>query len=485
MHILRNKTFHRRTILSGLGLAAAAIAVPGLRTSTLFAQDGSGLDKYKRLIVMYSSCGTIANQFWPTGGETGHSFGRILEPLAPHQDRLMTLKNVYMRSTNAPGPGGGHEKGMGHLLTGRALLATKVASDKSGGTGGYASGISVDQEIANTICQDTKFKSIDFHIGEWRQARYGLNVRSRMSYTGSGQPISVMENPYEAFKRLFADMVGGGTPTDDAALQKALRERRSLLDATAKDLETLSSRLPAEDRPRIDQHLQSIREIELRLNVGGSGTPTVLGCEAPPETPQKFQGKYRERDNYQEIGRLYLDMMTMALTCDLSRVGTMVWGGGATSLTSFPWLADETNSMGESHHGYSHRFAEAGPRESLIRINRWHAEQFKHILDRLDAVPEGDGTMLSNTVVLWGNSLDYGGHSRNAIPWVLAGGESDRGGPGLRQGRNVVYPKPPNTRVVQNPHNNLLVSVANCCGLTNMNTFGEAKFCTGPLSGLV
>ncbi|GEM_PF-426196 len=486
MNTIRGKKFHRRTMLSGLGAAVAAVALPGLRTTDLFAEEGSDLKKYKRLLIMHSSNGTLPGEFWvdvPRGGVAGADvpFKRILKPLEEYRERMMTLANMHMTVTIATkGFGGGHEKGMGCLLTGMPLLE-KLVDDGTGGNGGFASGISIDQHIANTICNDTKFKTLDFHLGANPASK--LNVRRRMSYTGSDQPISPMDNPFEAFKRLFGDFIVGDNPVDDAALKKALAERRSLLDTTARGLSTLSKRLPVEDRPRIDQHLESIRQIELRLNVGGSGTPEILGCEAPT-MPDEFKMTHLNRGQYREVMKLYMDMLTMGLACDLSRVGTLVTGGGSTSINTFPWLGDSTNPLGRGHHGYSHTDSEPESYEALTRINAWYAEQFLYMVKRMDSIKEGNGTMLDNTVMVWFKSMKSGGHGRQNIPNVIIGGESNRGGPGLKQGqhRSLYDDRYPYDGT---PHSSLLLSLAHTVGLKEMTKFGHADWeNVGPVKGI-
>jgi hypothetical protein len=162
------------------------------------------------------------------------------------------------------------------------------------------------------------------------------------------------------------------------------------------------------------------------------------------------------------------DLLVMALGCDITRVASLQWSRSVSN-TRFTWLGIETGHHDLSHHGDDDEAAV----EALTSINQWYATQFAALLTKLARVPEGDGTMLDNTLLLWCNELGKGNtHSRNDAPYVLAGGA----GGALEAGRFLEYD--------EQPHNDLLVSLLNLMGIDD-ETFGNPEWCNGPLAGLV
>jgi len=407
----------------------------------------------KRFVTMFSANGTIIENWRPTGGETDFTLSTILAPLEPHRAHLLVLEGLDFQS-GRNGPGDNHQKGMGHLLTGIELLE---GSEFTGGNGelvGWGGGISIDQHVANAVGQSTKFKSLELGVQV-----FGASVWSRMSYAAANQPIPPESSPYAAFDRIF-----GSLGADPLGLEKQRVLRHSVLDTVGDDYARLSPRLGSEDRAKVDAHLAAIRDIEARLDSGGQ----IGGaCQRP-----SLQGGINlgDNDNYPLIGKLQMDLMVMALACDLTRVASLQWNSSVSNRV-FSWLADP---IPEGHHDLSHFGDSDGTAMGkLTRINTWYAEQFAYLCAEMKKVPEGDGTLLDNTVMLWGNELGRGNsHSLNEIPFVLAGGA----GGALRTGRYLKYA---NTV----PHNNLLVSVCNAMGLPD-TTFGNPAYCTGPLGNL-
>jgi hypothetical protein len=184
--------------------------------------------------------------------------------------------------------------------------------------------------------------------------------------------------------------------------------------------------------------------------------------------PEKFDP--RAMESYPRVGRLQTDLMLLAQLCGMTRVSTFMWAN-ADSWQYYPWIG-----VNEEHHELSHAGDDdAAANEKLVKINAWHSEQVKYVLDQLELAKEVDGSsMLDNTLLLWGNELGAGNsHTYKDIPWVLAGGA----GGYFKMGRYVKYP--------DLPHNDLLVSVCNAMGLDDVTTFGIPGVCTGPLPRLL
>lgn len=441
--------FSRRAFLGG-AVAAGTLGLPLLRslTSTTRAQDATFP---KRLVVFFSANGTVHESWAPEGSETGFTLSRILEPLEAFRSKLLILDGVDMESSNH-GPGDGHQRGMGHMLTGTELLE---GTDFEGGNGelvGWGGGISVDQHVADAIGGDTRFRSLELGVNPG-----GANVWTRMSYRDANQPVPPEGDPRAAFDRVFADL----STTDRDAAERRRAQRRSVLDFVRGDLSRLSARLPREDVPKLDAHLTSIRELETRLDAPlGVGAACTL-----PMRPGALD--VRSNDAYPEVGRAQMDLLVMALACDLTRVGSLQWSKSVSN-TTFSWLG-----ISEGHHDLSHEGdSNGGALEKITQINRWYAEQLAYLLGKMQDIPEGDGTLLDHTLVLWCNELGRGNsHTRRGIPWVLAGGA----GGYFRTGRYLTYDRW--------PHNDLLVSVCNAMGVET-DTFGNPAYCRGPLPGL-
>jgi hypothetical protein len=173
--------------------------------------------------------------------------------------------------------------------------------------------------------------------------------------------------------------------------------------------------------------------------------------------------------NYPEIGRAQMDLLAMALTCDITRVASLQWSTAQSGAT-FSWLGHSA-----SHHSLSHE-ADNDPnaRSQLVEINYWYAEQFAYLLDKLKAQPEGEGTLLDNTIVLWANEQGNGDtHSRTEIPFVVAGNHDGR----LDTGRYLHFDDV--------PHNDLYIALLHALGQTDVSTFGNPELATGPLPGLL
>jgi hypothetical protein len=342
-------------------------------------------------------------------------------------------------------------KGPGAMLTGGSLQAGSFTG--SGGPAGYADRISVDQLIADKIAASsskTKFASLE--LGVRIEGQEPLRV---ISYRGANQPNLAVDDPWAVYSRLFANADLGA-----ADLARTLEEQRSVLDFVSGDITRLQTRFGAADRLRLDAHLTGIRELEQRLSM----TPTAC-------TPLTLPAKLNTRDmaSFPAVTKLQLDLLILAHSCGLTRVSTFMFAN-ADSWQYFPWIG-----VNEEHHELSHAGDnDTASQAKLVTINQWHSEQIAYLLDGLSAAKEADGTsLLDNTVLLWGNELGAGNtHSHKNIPWLLAGGA----GGFFKTGRAL--------QLADRPHNDLLVSVCQAMGYSDVTSFGIPGVCTGPLSEL-
>ncbi len=445
----QKRQLSRRALLAGLGGAALSLPLlEGVPRWLLPSAHAAPASKPLRFLVMWTPNGTVPENWTPSGTESTFQLSPILQPLAPHQSDILVLDGLDALSAYK-GPGDAHQKATGQCLTGTELQEGTFAG-ADGLSAGWANGISVDQAIANHVGKETRLRSLE--LGVYVS---GAAVNSRISYRGPAQPLPPENNPRAAFDRLFGD------PTETPASRaERVARRKSVLDAVTDRYQRVLPALGSADRQKLEQHLTALRDIEQRLD-----SPAVLGCQAPPRPPNIGPDRI---EDIPQLGRLQIDMMVSALACDVTRVGTLMWGNSATDKT-YPWL-----DVHEAHHELAHRGdSDVDAKDKLTRIYRWYAEQFAYLIARLKSVPEGNGTMLDNTLVLWISEHSKGNvHDRRGLPYVAAG----RAGGAVRTGRWVRY-------AGDVPHNNLWVSCLNIFGV-QATTFGNPAYCTGALGRL-
>jgi hypothetical protein len=406
----------------------------------------------KRFIVMFSANGTIPSAWTPTAGagETDFTLSPILSPLEAHKADIVVVGGLEQKG----GGGDGHQNGMGGMLTGQQLNSGPFAG-VGAAPAGWPMGPSVDQRIAEGLAVPTQRRSLELGVQVGPADNWG-----RMIYRSANQPLPPDDDPANVYAGVFSDL-----HTDPSVLARLRKRRKSILDGVGTQFTRLSGRLGSADRQRLDAHLTAVREVESRLT-----TDLVVSnpsCHDPTVSPVSATAN----DAFPMAGALQMDLLTMALACDITRVASLQWSR-SVSQTRFTWL-----NITAGHHDLSHRpDTEPDAVSNLTKINTWYAQQFAGLIARLKATPDGaGGTLFDNTLLLWCNELAKGNtHSRQGAPYVLAGSA----GGALRTGRYLSYDG------ANLPHNNLLVSILNAMGVPD-TTFGKPDWCTGPLSGLV
>lgn len=443
-----SRPLSRRTILRGA--AGAAIALPWLEVMTPRTAHAAP-PKIKRFIVMFSANGTIPSAWTPAAtSETDFTLSPILSPLADHKSDLVIVRGLDQKG----GGGDGHQSGMGGMLTGQMLNAGAFAG-VGAAPAGWAMGPSVDQRMAEALALLTKLRSLELGVQVGSADNWG-----RMIYRAANQPLPPDDDPAGVYARVFSDL-----HTDPAELARLRRRRKSMLDGVAGQFTRLSGQVSTADRQRLDAHLTTVREIETRLT-----TDLVVSnpaCRDPSIMPVSIGAN----DLFPAVGSLQMDLMVMALACDITRIASLQWSR-SVSQTRFTWL-----DVTEGHHDLSHRpDSEPAALANLTKINTWYAQQLATLISRLKAMPDGaGGSVFDGTLILWANELAKGNtHGRQNAGYVLAG----NAGGALRTGRVLNY------EGQGLPHNNLLVSILNAMGVPDAK-FGKADWCTGPLTGLL
>jgi len=449
------------------GALAGAAALPLLDAHRA---EGQAADKPPvRLVVFATPNGTRNTLFWPTQGAGGMTFPEYTKPLEPFAEKLLFLNGIRHcqavvgdNGFNGGLNGSEHARGMGGLLTARPLGTGSFKSFMA--TSGWGSGISLDQHLANILDPATKFKTLELGV-QVRDAQ----VRGRICYKGADQPIPPREDPKDVFAALFGDL--NPDPAGDPQLDKLRAQRKSIFDLTTSEIKRLQARLGADDRAKLEQQITAIRDIEVRLTAqsgsGGGGNNSGLNC-APPTGNLDID--LSSDATLPETGRLQMDLATAALACDQTRILTLQWNY-AESEHLFPFLG-----LSRNHHAISHDWQGTTGFTEYGKIHVWFAEQLAYFLEKLDSVPEGDGTLLDNTVVFWGSEIgESTSHDLTRMPYVLAG----KAGGQLRTGRvwdSVSSPK---------DNNQLLVSLAHLMGAEQVTSFGDPSGATGPLPDLL
>ncbi|MFN4906475.1 MAG: DUF1552 domain-containing protein [Planctomycetota bacterium] len=428
----------RREFAKSLGIASAS--VPFLLNLGSVVRANSQATK-QRLIVVFSPNGVIPPNFWPDEEGEDFSLKRIMAPLEPFKNRLLTLHGV---SDKIRGDGDSHMRGMGCLLTGIELYPGNIQGG-SDTPAGWASGISIDQEIKNYLQSkpetQTRFGSLEFGVGVPSRA----DTWTRMVYAGPNRPIAPIDQPQAMFNKLYGQ-------------RKDQETVRSILDDLQADLAKLRSKVSQEDRRLLDEHEALVREFEKQL------TPVSTESHIVPEIDSKVEDS---NDNIPTLTRQQMDLMLHAIQADFARIFTFQFTN-SVGQAKMRWLGIE-----EDHHGLSHEpDSNEQAVEKLTKINIWYCEQIAYLAQKLADTPEpgGNGSLLDNTTILWTNELGKGNsHTLENIPFVLIGG-----GLGFRTGRSLKYKS--------TPHNRLLMSLAHGFG-HQIGRFGNENYCNeGPLA---
>src|SRR5437773_7540319 len=427
---------HRRQFIKPLGLSAASlpflIGLPSLGLA-------SPARPRQRLIIMFSPNGTIPPAFWPD--DTGKDFKlkEILSPLEPFKGRTLILHGLCNK---VRGDGDNHMRGMSCLLTGIELFPGNIQGG-SHTPAGWASGISIDQEIKNYFQSRedtrTRFGSLEFGVGVTDRA----DPWTRMSYAGPNKPVAPISDPYQMYEKLYGQL------KDKESLQ-------SILDDVRGDLKKVRKLISAEDRRMLEDHEALVRQMEKEIAESGRQKLRV----GPPTLEE---GIADQNDNVPRLSRMQIDLLINSFVNDMARVATLQYTksvGGAR----MNWL-----NVSDGHHSLSHEpDKDEKAQAKLIKINKWFCGELAYLVDKLANTPEpGDkGSLLDHTLIVWTNELGKGNsHTLDNIPFLLVGG-----GFGFKMGRSLKLDKV--------PHNRLHLALAYSVG-HRVETFGKPSLCEG------
>jgi hypothetical protein len=458
--VLPRRTFLRGA--GGLGLALPLFSSLGCSPEEQRVMERVGRSQQragrypKRFIFMITPNGSYVP---PTMALP--DYWSVLEPV---KQKISFVTGLDLLACMKP-PGEPHQQGMA-LLTGRPLNSgTFVGGD--GSLAGWASGISLDQEIAKTIGQMTKRPTLNLGVQSTNQG--GTEVRTVCSYADADVPVPNETNPWHLFEDLFSNL-----GTDPVGADQLKDRRKSVLDRVDKRYAKLSQKLSGSDQKKLEQHLEAVREVERRLDAPGG----VIGgdCQMPTmsDAPNDLEQFLGDPTNFPTIAKLQIDLMVMAFACDLSRVATLQFSASINN-RPHPWLEFNGAPILDDEHGLSHQpDSNSVAVGKLGVIRRWNIEQLLYLMQKLDTIEEDEGTMLDNTAVVLTSELTKGNSHSQMDQFFLVGGGC---GGALKMGQHLDY-------ALERGHNDLLLSLLHAFGI-EASTFGDEESCTGPLTELM
>lgn len=456
--------FGRRAFLIGAGGLTLSLPYLNVFGSRACAQAGGLPGGPRRLLLFFHHQGTVLRQWaLPGSSETSFTLGEVMTPLERHRDRLMFLYGIDNKIADL-------NLSNGHNSSARSCLTAQLYSTALDASGRYierdaqtvdnapANGPSIDQVLAQRMQGDLPYRSVDLAVGN-------QDGEGQMLFAGRNDPVRSEPSPQRALDRFFV--------TDDGSAEEMRRLRlrkQSVLDAVLSSFAALRARVGAEDRARLDAHADKVRDIERRVLA-----PANVTCARPVlDLPADFD---EARDDWTSAPA-QMDLLVMALSCNVAPVGSLVF---ANAHAPFEWLTYDDRGVArpvvapgyDNWHDMVHRGKgiDGGMRDEpgLVRGYQWYSEQFAYLLDRMEATPEDDGTMLDHTLVLWMSEFGDGdGHNTLKLHVVLAGNAGSSRGMGrfldLSGGAGAWMPSATST-------NQLFVTVLQAFGYDD-TTFG-------------
>src|SRR5687767_11775794 len=443
----------RRTFLRGMGVTIALPLLDAM-VPAMSALGKTAASPVRRLGFIYTPNGATMSAWTPQGeGPSLDELSPTLSPLAPFRDQLIVPTGLSQKMAESWGNGNGeHSRGQTVWLSGVHPKRTEGADVRNATT--------IDQLAAQVIGTDTRLMSIEmaleqnYLVGNCDNG-YRCVYWNTISWRTPTTPLPMEVNPRIVFERMFGD---GGSPTQRLA---QVREDRSILDSVKEAVAGLERRLGAGDRVKVAEYLDSMREIERRIQVAErqSGESLIALPDRPIGVPE----------NYDEHAKLMFDLAAIGFQADVMRVFTLLLGREQTN-RPYPFIG-----VPEAHHSISHHQNDPAKLAKCAKVNTYHIELLARFAGKLRATPDGDGNLLDHSMILQGSGLSNSDqHSHIDLPLVLVGG----GGGQLEGGRHLRFPK-------DTPMNNLHMALLEKVGV-DMERFGDS---TGgvdlhPLSGV-
>lgn len=411
---MRRRLLDRRTLLRGAGGAALALPVLDAMLTLggrLPRAHGATGQPPRRLIIFFTAEGFQMGDWRPIAGSgpTDFRLSTVLSPLEPIKRSCLFIEGVPMTSSFDP-----KQRAAGHPAGAQAVLTGAWAGDGNsyGGSperrAGFSPFPSIDHLIGKAVGAQTRFPALYLGVAG------GGTAPATRPFVAEGQKgISPQNDPRAAFDQIFSDFNAAAAGESVAVAQKRRAEdRKVVLDAVLGDLRALRGQLGAEDRHRLDGHLSAVAEVQKKVSVPPAAAPSA--CTKPPRstiTDRAFA-------NAPNLVPAQLDLIAMALACDLTRVAALtISHADSAGDAVYRWLGHDRD-----HHNLSHLVG-ADPRPKLVQINNWHAQQLMYLVKKLQSINEPNGTLFDNTIILWCSEVGNGwSHDRKNPAFTIVGG---------------------------------------------------------------
>jgi hypothetical protein len=432
---ITKKHMSRRTVLRGAGVALSLPLLEAMIPASTLLAETAAVPKVPRFLGLVSAHGWAAT-YWhdgrteiaPTEGRN-LGLGFVHAPLAPYQDQLTIVGGLDATSSMPPaGTTGGDHARLAASLTGAPPKKT-----------GIFLGTSIDQLIAQKYGQDNLLPSLQIGIEDpgsntgvcgWG---YSCAYTNSISWAGDTKPLPHEVNPQVVFERMYGD---GGSAEQRLARKQAAA---SILDRVMGRISSVNATLSSPDRTRLNDYLENVREVERRVQMSASRSVAAPSMELSVAPPQSID----------EHIKLMWDLQFLAFQGDITRVSAMLLVRDESG-TSYPESAVTT-----AHHGASHHGEDPAKREDFAKINRYHTKLLAYFLKKMKETPDGDGSMLDNSLVLWTSNMGNANqHSHVNVGSLLVGGANGRHNPGKL--RNIMD---------EGPTSNLLLSLLHMYGI--------------------
>ena len=425
------KAISRRTVLRGMG---ATVGLPFLDAMVpAFATAATTPATPRRFGVIYHPNGVIYDKWLPTGAGASFEFSPTLAGLKPFRDQLIVVTGLFADESEALGDGGGdHSRASGSYLTGVHIKKSDSQLEN---------GISMDQIAGKAFERDTQLRSLEMIaddnslVGDC-DLGYSCAYSTTLSWMTPTLPLMAENNPRVLFERMF-----GSSDSTDARVRAArLSQDKSLLDSVNDRVNQLQKKLGRADNRKVDDYLTSLRDVERRIQKAEEQSSKAL-----PDVPQPAGIP----NVFEDHVRLLYDLQLLAYQSDLTRVITFMYGREQTG-RPYPQIG-----VPDPHHPISHHQNNPAKMEKCTRIQRHHLMLFGEYLEKLRNTPDGDGSLLDHTVLLFGGGISNSDrHTHGPLPTLLLGG----GAMGLKGGRHIVFPE-------HTPLTNLQLTLLNKLGV--------------------
>ncbi len=414
--IITKKALPRRTFLRGIGTAMALplldSMVPALAAAPATAQSPT------RMCFVYIPNGVIMNEWTPAAVGSHFELTKILDPLAPFREDMLVLSGLAHRTGRAldgEGPGD-HARASATFLTGVHPKRTEGADLRAG--------TSIDQIVAREFGKHTQLASLELAMDSTDvvgtcDTGYSCAYSNTLCWSNPTTPMPMENKPRAVFERLFGD----SDSTDPALRRARMQEESSILDFVTQDVSRLLTQLGSKDRAKLTQYLDSIRDIERRIQIAEEQSARELpSLERPAGVPSTFTAHCK----------LMMDLQVLAYQTDMTRVITFMMGREQNTRVYHEL------GIKDAYHPLTHHQKDATKIAKVLQIDILHSEMLAYFLEKMRSTPDGDGSLLDHSMIVYGSSLSDGNfHLHYNLPILLVGG----GGGHIKGGRHLSYPE--------------------------------------------